>query len=147
MRICTKCHTKKDETEFFIKDRASNRLHTQCKSCYKEHRKAYYVLHYEKYGDEYRKRAKTQRDNLRNIYRTNMLQFLSNKACVTCGESDVRVLEFDHLDQKTKSFSISQAVRLGYSWNDVLEEIKKCRILCANCYKKHTAVQGNWYKA
>lgn len=75
-----------------------------------------------------------------------MLEYLSTRACVICNENDVRVLEFDHLDQKTKTFTISQAVRLNYSWDDVLLEIEKCRILCANCHKKHTATQGNWYK-
>lgn len=147
MRICTKCHIAKDVTEFYVKDSASNRLHTQCKVCYKEHRKSYYALHYEKYGDEYRKRAKIYRNKIKNIYRNNMLAYLSDKACVICGENDIRVLEFDHLDQNNKLFSISQAVKLGYSWSDVLDEIAKCRILCANCHKKHTAVQGHWYKA
>jgi uncharacterized membrane protein YgaE (UPF0421/DUF939 family) len=146
MRVCTKCHVSKTETEFYVKDHASNRLHTQCKACYKEHRKINYALHYEKYGDEYRERAKKYRNKIKTIYRTNMLAYLSDKACVVCGESDIRVLEFDHLDQSTKSFSISQAVRLGYSWNNVLEEIAKCRILCANCHKKRTAIQGHWYR-
>lgn len=147
MKTCTKCHMAKSEADYFVKDKRTSKLHTQCKACYKEHRKTYYATHYEKYGELYRKRAKLQREKLRSIYRSGMLHYLSDKACVVCKESDVRVLEFDHIDQAQKSFTISQAVRLGYSWSETLEEMKKCRVLCANCHKKHTATQGGWYKA
>lgn len=92
-------------------------------------------------------RAKIRRTVLRDEFRRNMLEFLSDKACIICHESDARVLEFDHIDPSKKTFSISQAVKLGYGWNKVLEEIRKCRILCANCHKKHTASQYGWYKA
>ncbi len=83
---------------------------------------------------------------MREEYRRNMLHFLSDKKCSICAESDIRTLEFDHINPTTKQFSISQAVRLGYSWGDILKEIEKCRILCANCHKKHTALQTGWYK-
>ena len=76
-----------------------------------------------------------------------MLEYLSDKSCADCGESDIRVLELDHLDPTTKVFSISQAVKLGHSWNSVMNEINKCQILCANCHKKRTAQQFGWYKA
>lgn len=122
------------------------RLHSQCKECYKQHRKSFYAEHYAKYGDLYRQRAKIQRDNLRIEFRNNMLFLLKQSRCAICSESDIRVLEFDHLDPTKKLFGISQAVRLGYRWSDVEAEIKKCRVLCANCHKKHTASQSNWYK-
>lgn len=146
MKCCSRCKLQKNTSDFYVKDSASGRLHTQCKSCYKEHRKTYYRQHYEKYGADYRKRAKTYRDNQRFIFHRQMLEYLSDKSCVVCSESDVRVLEFDHLEPKDKSFSISQAFKLGYKWEDVAIEIKKCRILCANCHKKHTAKQFSWYK-
>jgi hypothetical protein len=147
MRICTKCGNEKAEADFFVKDKITGRLHTQCKECYKEHRKTYHTQHYAKYHQEYLIRAKTRRTELREEFRRNMLEYLQDKACVVCNESDIRVLEFDHLDPSQKLFSISQAVRLGYRWNGVLKEIEKCRILCANCHKKHTATQYGWYKA
>jgi len=76
-----------------------------------------------------------------------MFEYMSTKACANCGEVDIRVLELDHLNPQTKRFTISQAVKLGYGWDDVLTEIKKCQVLCANCHKKRTAQQFNWYKA
>ncbi len=146
MKTCSKCSLAKSEKDFFIKDKKNNRLHAHCKDCYREHRKTYYKQHYAKYGELYRQRARDQRALLRKEFRDNMLEYLSSKECVECHENDWRVLEFDHLDPTQKSFSISQAVKLGYRWPDVKKEIKKCRILCSNCHKKHTAVQASWYK-
>ena len=147
MKECTSCQTEKPLSDFFVKDKKSGRLHTQCKDCYKEYRKTYYAQHYSKYKVEYLERAKNRRLKLREEFRDKMLIYLSDKNCEMCGECDNRVLEFDHLDPALKLFSISQAVRLGYGWNQVLDEISKCRILCANCHKKHTSNQYGWYKA
>ena len=146
MKVCSKCSDAKLESEFFIKDKASGKLHAQCKECYKAHRKTFYASHYAKYGDLYRKRSQEYRMMLRTEFRNNMLEYLKDKECIICGENDIRVLEFDHVDPTKKSFAISQSVRMGYRWPDVEEEIKKCRILCSNCHKKHTADQAKWYK-
>lgn len=146
MRICTKCGVEKLPSEFFVKDKHTGRLHAQCKDCYKEHRKKYYSEHYYKYHDAYLARAKNYRTKIKTEYREKMLEYLSSKSCVDCGEADIVVLELDHIDPTTKSFSISQAVRLGRRWDEVLEEIKKCQVLCSNCHKRRTAQQYGWYK-
>lgn len=147
MRECTKCHKSKRLTDFYLKDKSSGRHHTQCKTCYKEHRKLTYKEHYRKYQVEYLKRGKIRRAKLREEFRTNMLAFLAEKSCVKCGENDIRVLEFDHIHDSQKDFSISQAVRIGKTWSQVSDEIKKCQILCANCHKIKTAEQFGWYKS
>ena len=146
MRMCTKCLQEKRENDFFVKDKASGRLHAQCKSCYKEHRKTYSVEHYRKYGDAYRLRAKIRRAIVRKDLQSKMLEYLSGKSCVICGEADIRTFEFDHLHPENKTFSIAKGMTDGKKWDEILSEIKKCRILCANCHKKHTASQRNWYK-
>ncbi len=146
MRKCTKCEIIKDEKDFFVKDKTSGRLHTQCKLCYKEHRKTYYRTHYQKYHQAYLDRAKRYRNLLHTEYRNNMLAYLHGKQCAICGEDDIRTFEFDHVEPHEKEFNISQAVKLGYRWGAVEKEISKCRILCANCHKKHTAEQRGWYK-
>lgn len=146
MKVCSKCGKTKDETEYFLKNQETGRLHAQCKLCYKEHRKTYQIAHYKRYRQDYLVRAKRRRQALRMEYRVNMLAYLQGKACSLCGESDIRTFEFDHLKPIEKSFSISQAVKLGYKWSDVEYEMTKCRILCANCHKKETAEQFGWYK-
>lgn len=147
MKICTKCSIEKAENEFFVKDNKSGRLHAQCKDCYREHRKTYANEHYLKYGDEYRERAKIRRAKVKRGLQEKLIAYLKDKACIQCGEADIRVLEFDHLDPLLKRFGIANAITDGRKWEDILAEIHKCQILCANCHKKRTAVQYGWFKA
>lgn len=147
MKVCSKCGQNKPFSEYFVRDKTTGRLHAQCKGCYKNSRKNFYAEHYAKYRALYLNRAKVRRERLRTEFRTKMLEYLSSKSCQECGEADIRVLELDHLDPKMKSFNISQAVKLGHSWATVLTEVDKCQVLCANCHKRRTAQQFNWYKA
>lgn len=147
IKTCTKCNISKDLSEFFIRNRALGKLHNQCKDCYRLNRAITYQLHYIKYKKQYLLRAKNRRKALRTEFRQNMLTYLVDKSCVDCGESDIRVLEFDHIDPSQKLFSISQSVRLGRGWSEVLTELEKCVIRCANCHKKRTSEQYNWYKS
>ena len=73
-----------------------------------------------------------------------MFNYLTQHACVDCGEKDVRTLEFDHNnpDEKTKNI----AKMLSFSWKAIQLEIAKCVVRCANCHKKRTAKQFHWYK-
>ena len=147
MKVCTKCHVLKNESDYFVKVKKTGRLHTQCKDCYKLHRKTYYAEHYSKYGDLYRSRAKERRVIVKTNLRSKMLEYLQGKACSICGENDIRTFEFDHINPSLKSFGIARAIGDGMKWDNILIEIQKCRILCANCHKKHTAGQFGWYKA
>ncbi len=147
MKKCSKCGVYKVLSDYFVRDKETGRLHAQCKECYRTHRQTFYAEHYAKYKLLYQRRANDRRIRMRNEFRTNMLAYLSNQQCVLCAESDIRVLELDHLDPTTKAFNISQAVKLGRSWQEVLNEIKKCQVLCANCHKRRTAQQFGWYKA
>jgi len=62
-------------------------------------------------------------------YRINIrkkaLKYLSNKKCVDCGESDFRVLDFDHVNPKEKLKSVSKMFSGHYSWEVILKEIEK----------------------
>lgn len=147
MKICSKCLIEKDEKEFFWKDKKAGRLHAQCKLCYREHRKSYAAEHYSRYADQYRARAKERRIKIRRELQRNLLEYLREKSCAECGEFDIRVLEFDHIEPKTKNFGIAEAIRNGMKWRDILVELEMCQILCANCHKKRTAAQYGWFKA
>lgn len=146
MRVCSKCKVIKDESDYYVKDSKSGRLHAHCKSCYRLHRTTYYAKHYETYKDEYRYRARERKKRLRDEYRKNIKEYLLQNPCADCGEQDIRVLELDHINANNKTFSISQGVRLGYSWDKIYQEIQKCRVLCSNCHKKRTATQFGWHK-
>ena len=56
--------------------------------------------------------------------------------CERCGYSQrIGALEFHHLDSSKKDFNISQR---GYTrgWKQVVEELEKCAMLCANCHRE-----------
>jgi|TARA_R100000655_G_scaffold21572_2_gene44144 hypothetical protein len=72
-------------------------------------------------------------------------EFKLSNPCIACGESNPIVLEFDHVDPKTKRNSVSNMATHGYSIEAIEKEIEKCVILCANCHRIKTAKQQNWY--
>lgn len=59
--------------------------------------------------------------------------------CVACGSTED--LEFDHVDPPAKSFTITN--NLARAWKLVLEELKKCQLLCSQCHddKTHCRVE------
>jgi hypothetical protein len=73
-----------------------------------------------------------------------LVDFLRERPCVDCGETDPIVLEFDHLADK--EFSISAGLR-GRRWADVIREIDKCEVVCANCHRRRTARRGGFVRA
>ncbi|MBI5004893.1 MAG: hypothetical protein HZC04_01770 [Candidatus Lloydbacteria bacterium] len=79
--------------------------------------------------------------------RERLLDFLSSKQCVDCGEKDPVVLDFDHLNPHTKFKSVAKMLSGHYSWKSVLIEINKCDIRCANCHRRKSYIQlGYWGK-
>ena len=60
--------------------------------------------------------------------------------CGICGyKKSSCALQFDHKDVNSKKKEIS-AMR-GYSIKAVKLEMRKCRVLCANCHAEHTEKQ------
>ncbi|TFH42454.1 MAG: hypothetical protein E4H01_13460 [Lysobacterales bacterium] len=83
----------------------------------------------------------------RRLTRIKALEYLADKGCESCGERDPRVLEFDHIEPGTKNGHVADLFGNGYSWGSerLREEIRKCRVLCANCHRRHTIVQQDHY--
>ncbi len=58
--------------------------------------------------------------------------------CQQCGyDEDPRALDWDHEDPETKTGNVSRMIRYA-SWEQVLAEIAKCTLLCANCHRIKT---------
>lgn len=58
-------------------------------------------------------------------------------ACIDCGETDKRCLDFHHRDPDTKDRNVS-ATWLTWGKERILAEIAKCDVICANCHRKRT---------
>lgn len=138
MKQCQSCGQSKSLDDFHNQAKARDGKQSRCKVCNRKQRKAYYqTAHGKEKNSVAGKRWADQ--NFRKIF-----DYLVQHPCVGCGESDPIVLEFDHRDQSTKSFTIGSREGLNKSWNKILEEIEKCDVRCANCHRRRTAVQcGN----
>lgn len=77
-------------------------------------------------------RAEYLRDAKR--IRKDKLRKLLGGKCVLCGATDM--LQFDHIDRKTKSFNIGMGITK--SWDKLLVEITKCQLLCRTCHIEKT---------
>jgi hypothetical protein len=75
----------------------------------------------------------------RHRNRAYLYGYLRDHPCTMCGEADPVVLDFDHLGDKIRDVTVLAATS---GWMNLLAEIAKCRVLCANCHRRHTAHQA-----
>ena len=71
---------------------------------------------------------------------------LAKKDCAECHrlihKSNIGAFEMDHLCQENKTDKISKMVELKkYTFDDLKEELEKCRMLCRNCHWIRTKYQ------
>lgn len=126
VKICKKCLKELPIESFPLKhDRPSSpeRRKSNCQKCQPHH--------YASPGQKYKR------------------EYLITHPCVDCGEPDLDVLEFDHIDPSTKEGVVNKLYRL----EEVKREIAKCDVRCCNCHRKRHAMQrrsesklGNMFK-
>ena len=81
----------------------------------------------------------------RNFWR--FIWHLQENPCVDCGQDDIRTLHFDHLPGTDKKYDIGAAITQSTrSWQNILEEIAKCEVVCANCHQIRTSSRANHRK-
>jgi hypothetical protein len=80
------------------------------------------------------KRIKSKRE-YRNRKRARLAKYKDTLKCELCEERHPQCLEFHHIDPSTKRGNISDLIA-DYSFDIVMDEITKCRVLCANCHRK-----------
>ena len=140
-KICTKCKKEKTIESFFIKNKKTGKRKAQCGECEKESKNKYYHNNRERVSKNVYQAKKLRIE----VARKFVLEYLNLHPCIDCGEKDVVVLEFDHLKDKNKG--ISKMVSEGYNTQKILEEINKCVVRCANCHRRKTAKQFNFYRS
>ena len=60
---------------------------------------------------------------------------LNGGCCSKCGyDKNFSALEFHHLDPEIKSFGLDIRKCSNSYWDDLVEESKKCILVCANCH-------------
>ncbi len=100
---------------------------------------------YHKHKDRIKESKKRNELKYVNKKRKIVIDYLKSHPCIDCKESDILVLDFDHINPSDKMGNIANMVS-GGSIGDLISEIKKCDIRCANCHRRKTAKQFNSYK-
>jgi hypothetical protein len=140
MKRCSRCKTEKPDEKFAWHRRDRGQRQTYCRPCSAEYHREHYRANKQRYIDAAARRKKALLQE-RFIF---LMAYFRDHPCVDCGEGDPIVLEFDHL--RDKKFSISEGIQ-GRRWQDVLDEIAKCDVVCANCHRRRTAKRGGFIRA
>ena len=137
MKICTKCGNSKDLEDFPRQHTTKDGRAPACRDCNnKRHRDSYTN------NSSYKQRKITQHAIYKDRNRQFVLEYLKSHPCVDCGEVDPVVLEFDH--KLDKENLISEMVT-NSSLQKIQAEIAKCEVRCANCHRRKTAKDFNYY--
>jgi hypothetical protein len=132
-RICYICKKEFPLTdEFFYKDKTHSKgLDHKCKKCS-------YLKLKERRKNNPEKQRKIQHNQYK--YSTNKMHTFINQyklemGCSICGYSEhPSALDFHHVNND-KEYSISTMVNQRYSKQRILNEMKKCIVVCANCHR------------
>lgn len=128
-KVCYKCEKEKKIDEFLFKNKSKGTRHGACRECFKDIRKE----SYEKNKSVTLDRNKRNKKKIKEWYN----KYKATLKCSKCPENHPACLEFHHLDRSKKKIEVSLIVCGTVSIETVMEEIKKCVVLCSNCHKKH----------
>lgn len=138
MKKCSRCKDNKNLSEFRTSKSSKDGYQKCCIVCDKEYQKEWYK----------KNKAKViPKSKIRNIQQAKKIQDiilgrLEGNSCAICGEKDILVLEFDHLENK--KFDLGKAFYKNEK--EVENELNKCQILCSNCHKRKTHKERKTYR-
>jgi 5-methylcytosine-specific restriction endonuclease McrA len=73
----------------------------------------------------------------RGIERKRKLIEIAGGQCCDCGyKKNIAALEFHHIKPEEKSFGIDLRKCSNLQWDKLVDEIKKCVLICANCHRE-----------
>lgn len=129
-KICSKCKKEKPITEFNTRKRKTKiSLQSNCISCNKEYAKQ----HYNDNKVLYIKRKEITKKALKDWF----VDYKSTLKCEICGYNKcIEALDFHHINVDEKDFAISVMINSQMNKTNIINEINKCMILCANCHRE-----------
>jgi len=132
MKKCSKCQEIKIFSDFAKNKNKADGLQDYCKSCYK-------IYNANSYKNSENRRNKIAERNKSRIEKHRKIVQRHKRicGCLVCGEKEICVLDYHHLDPKIKEENIGNI--LTNSWETIKKEIRKCVVLCSNCHRKHHA--------
>lgn len=129
MKKCYKCQKYKSLEEFNLDRSRGDGHQSMCRKCSKIYKRKDYKNNKVAYMRRNGKAKINKTKFIRNLKETN--------PCKDCNRYfPYWVMQYDHL--KDKSFSLCRANVTTYGKNKILDEIKKCELVCANCHYNRT---------
>jgi hypothetical protein len=125
VRRCKRCERTLPLTAF---NRHKDGHQWWCRACFKSY--------FRERGQRHIEQVNASRDARRERAHEYVWAHLQRVGCADCGEHDPRVLEFDHVSDKTAEVAalVGRSTRI-----DVIEaEIAKCEVVCCNCHRRRT---------
>lgn len=98
----------------------------------KQKGKEYSRRYYEKNKHKTIARSRTSRQALRKKWD----DFKATLKCINCGYNHPAALDFHHVIMTPNNEKVHRLLA-NRSYGRVMEEIKKCVVLCANCHRIH----------
>ena len=87
-----------------------------------------------------RKDGQRREKRLHSVHILRTAELKMREGCVDCGyKGHPAALDFDHLPGFSKKAEISTMFRA--SLEDLMEEVAKCEVVCANCHRVRSAVR------
>lgn len=57
--------------------------------------------------------------------------------CTVCGyDKTIAALDYHHVDQGSKDKALYIAMRNGHAWSKIVEEARKCTLVCCRCHRE-----------
>lgn len=99
-----------------------------------EYHNKYRQEHPQQYADYHRSYRERQKGAMQDWY----FEYKKTMKCSRCPEKREPCLDFHHVDPEQKRFEVKRMMKKGAcSFESLMEEVKKCIILCANCHRMH----------
>jgi hypothetical protein len=140
VRRCGRCKREKPVGQFAWRRRARGQLDNYCRACRAEYKQEHYAANKARYIAAAGQRRKAMVEE-RTQY---LVAFLREHPCADCGENDPVVPRVR--PPTDKKFAISKGLQ-DRNWQDMLDEIAKCDVVCANCHRRRTAKRGGFIRA
>lgn len=130
---CSHCGELKPASEFPRRGTGSLFLQCWCRACFS----AYKAERHEGLHESEMLRIRRRQAAVAAANRVLLNEYLRNHPCVDCGETDLRVLDFDHV-RGSKKANISHMINSGFRWARIEEEIAKGDVRCSNDHRRVT---------
>lgn len=98
----------------------------------RERNKKYHKIWYQKNKERTKNDVFLRKQKIKKWF----LEYKSDLACNRCGDKHPAIIDFHHENSDEKEANIAKLVANGYSIDSILEEIKKCEVVCSNCHRK-----------